>query len=150
MDPARRYTTASTRWKEVLTENNNNNFLECLGAENWNDIYNEQNSNIALDNFINTIIIHKNNCFPFRKIASNPKRRGVKNAWMTNHVKQLKERIILFSDLSQTDPQYEIASIESQKQYCMALSRAKKNYFDNLIMNSDNESKATWDIINEF
>jgi len=48
-----------------------NRFKETLQNVNWGSVINQQNVNLAYDNFWNTFSQHYENCFPLRRVKRN-------------------------------------------------------------------------------
>jgi hypothetical protein len=121
------------------------NFTLLLSYENWNDIFLEKDVNILFNNFLNTYLRIFYASFPNIKTknASNPK------PWLTTGIKIscAKKRELYLTYRKSNNPIHK----EYYKSYCHTLSKvitsAKKLYYNNRIMKSNNKPKTTWNIV---
>jgi hypothetical protein len=122
------------------------NFTLLLSYENWDDIFSEKDVNILFNNFLNTYLRIFYASFPHIKTknASNPKpclTTGIK----ISCAKKKRELYLTYKKIN--NPIHK----EYYKSYCHTLSKvimsAKKLYYSNRIMKSNNKPKTTWNIV---
>ena len=120
------------------------NFTLLLSYENWEDVFLEKDVNILFNNFLNTYLRIFYASFPNIKTknAYNPK------PWLTTGIRIscATKRELYLTYRKSNNPIHK----EYYKTYCQILSKvimsAKKLYYNNLIMKSNNKPKTTWNI----
>jgi hypothetical protein len=122
-----------------------NEFQLLLSYELWEDVFNDNDTNIIFNKFLNTFFIRFYASFPKKKmkLTHNPK------AWITKGIKTTcnnKRKLYLICRESD-DPELKTY----YENYCKILSRviitAKKLCYSNKLLNSENKYKTTWSII---
>ena len=129
------------------SENNFNTFLRHLESEDWITIYDQGNVNEAYKNFIDIIKYYMDLSFPLIKVNNN---KNNTKPWLTPGLKissrTLKE---LFKKKNESKSHFDSVYYKRYKKtYKKTIGLAKRKYFDNLYINSDNKSKVVWKIIN--
>jgi exonuclease III len=130
-----------------FNEENTMTFLNYLSYENWEDVFNESDTNLIFNNFLNTFLRGFNLSFPsHRKHA----KKSIKPQWITGGIiiscQRKKELYILnkYTHDQEIKKHYKI--------YCAILKKvihtAKRLYYKQFVEKSKNKTKATWYIIN--
>jgi hypothetical protein len=123
-----------------------NEFKLQLSYELWEDIFSNKDANISFNNFLNTYLRLFYACFPTKKVNQT---RYTK-AWITPAIRDLclNKRKLYIKSRNSNGPCIK----ENYKNYCKKLSEvitaAKKQYYNNLLIQSQNKQKTTWNIIN--
>lgn len=139
----------SNNSKNVIKTINYNKMLQLLSQENWENVTNYNNSNICTDNFINTLKKHINKATHTIKI---PNYRVKIKPWITaGIIESIKKRDQLKKKLL-TDKK-NLILINNYKNYRNKLTtiikKTKDTYYKNEIINSQNNLKKIWELINE-
>jgi hypothetical protein len=111
-----------------------------LSYESWDNVFNGDDEDIVFNNYLRIF----NHAFPIKKCPYNSNK-----PWITPRIKissQHKRELYLLCR-STKDPKLQ----NYYKRYCRILldviKNAKKLYYNNLIINSNNKSKTSWHII---
>ena len=121
------------------------NFVYLLSYENWENVFVEENVIIIYNNFVNTYLKLLYASLPFVTL------RNLQNSkpWLTKGIKIccLNKRRLYLNYRNSTNPNLKI----HYKRYCQILSRvimaAKRLHYSELISQSANKQKTTWNII---
>jgi len=124
-----------------IDSNTIKNFVYLLSFENWENVFMEEDVNIMYNNFVNTYIRIFYTNFPLKKenILKNLK------PWLTKciNISCLNKRRIYLKCRNSDSPTLKT----HYKRYCQILSKviiiAKRSYYNNLILNTDNKQKTT-------
>lgn len=112
----------------------------------WSDVYSCSCSNRAFDTFINIFLHYFEICFPIKKYkVSNT--RSIK--WISDEVLQLKERLSLMADMANQHEVYKPIYKKLNSEYQNKLRTAKSEYYNNLLLESQNKNKTMWNIIHD-
>ena len=122
-------------------------FLNYLSYENWEDVFNESDTNLIFNNFLNTFLRGFNHSFPIhRKYV----KKSAKPKWITKGIITSCQRKKELYTLSKYTHDHEIKKY--YKTYCTILKKviytAKRLYYKQFIEKSKNKTKATWYVIN--
>jgi exonuclease III len=121
-------------------------FTFFLSFENWENVFSETNVNKAFNNFLNNFLRIFYTCFPVLKSPYLHKYKP----WLTPGIRIscANKRKLYLDYRNSNDPDIRAHF----KKYCRILAkvitRAKKFYFDKLLLGSKNKIKTTWNIVN--
>lgn len=121
------------------------NFIDMLRHENWEVIFQESDVYKIFNSFHDTYLRIFHSYFPIKKkqIATRLK------LWLSTDIKNscINKRKLFLIYRSSNDPTFRAY----HKKYCNILSStvisAKKKYCDERILNSNNKTKAVWNIV---
>jgi len=121
-------------------------FQALLSEELWEDLFENSDVNTMFKNFLNTYLRCFNACFLKVNIS---KTYLTRSRWITNGIKiSCKRKKELFV-LCKITNNYNLKLY--YKKYCLILTKvickAKKLYYNNIILRSKNKMKSTWKII---
>lgn len=134
--------------KRKFSEPHINTFIRELANIDWvSTLYTQQDVNAAYNIFHEQITKLINSTFPIYKSIISGNR---KKAWVTNELKKdcNKKRQLYISSLKGEIPKQEY--IDYAKEVKCRLNKAKRQYHEKLIQESDNKSKTIWHLINHF
>ena len=131
----------------IIDINSMHKFSELLSYENWEGVFQDMDVNQIFNSFQNTYLRIFYSCFFIKKKSetANPK------PWITNGIKTYcaNKRRLFLNYRESNDQGYK----SYYKKYCKVLSSiiiaAKKKYYDERILNSNNKTKATWNIVKD-
>ena len=121
-------------------------FLFLLHSELWEDVYNYDSPDVSYNNFIKCFLKNFNICFP--KICFRPSTNGKK--WITPAIKQAcltKNKLYKRYLRHRTDVHLQEYKIYRNR-LTSVIRTAKKTYFNELFMHSNNSIQNTWQNIN--
>ena len=122
-------------------------FIYKLSNESWDSVFNNNDVNLMFNSFLNTYLRICYSSFP----PIRNKSRNHKNNWITLGIKTSckRKRELFLLIRNGNNP----ALIQYYKAYCKILvhviKEAKRMTFNKRILKSNNNSKTTWNIINE-
>ena len=118
-----------------------------LSYELWEDVLSYNDVNMSFNKFLNIYLTIFYSSFPTKAIYNSSSSK----AWLTQGIRiscRNKRQLYLISRQS-LDQNKEIY----YRRYCKVLAEviklAKRKYYNNLLINSVNKTKTTWNIINE-
>lgn len=137
-----------TKFKYVrcFNKTNTESFLDSLNMQDWTSIYNIDSNDVnkQWDVFMS---IFKNlffNNFPMKKVHLNQ----VDGACMsTSEIFDSKKRLSTLSVMVKYDAHYKDLYNLEKTNLENLLIEAKRTFYNNKIIGSDNVSKATWDVV---
>lgn len=119
-------------------------FNNHLLSFQWNEILKDRGTNDMFNLFLDIFIRGFNTYFPLKKV----KRQNVGNIkWYSSELKKMRDNIIFLSNLKL--PQVRPILKSYKIQYKTALKNAKVAAYSKFIDNSNNKSKAMWNIIQQ-
>jgi len=129
----------------IIDINSMHKFSELLSYENWEGVFQDMDVNQIFNSFQNTYLRIFYSCIFIKKKfeTANPK------PWITTGIKtSCANKSRLFLNYRESNDQgYKFY----YKKYCKVLSSiiiaTKKKYYDERILNSNNKTKATWNIV---
>ena len=136
----------SGKYKRIVTADKIGYFQKLLMEETWETIYQEKDVNNTFNTFLRLYLNMYEASFPIvycKKYTHND------NAWITSGIRTSckTKRNLYLSTRSCNDPKV----IWHYKNYCNILRRtireAKRRYFNEIIVNSENKTKTSWKII---
>jgi hypothetical protein len=120
--------------------------LDPPNLSRWDNVLNGDDVDIVFNNFLNTYLRIYNHAFPFIKCHYNSNNKP----WITPGIKISSQRKRELYLLCRSTKDSKLKNY--YKRYCRILSdvikNAKKLYYNNLIISSNNKSKTSWHIIN--
>ena len=123
------------------------NFNIQLSYESWEDVFASDEVNTCFNIFLNKYLTIFDASFPIRRSSESNKSKP----WLTQGIKTscYNKRKLYLESRHCKDHNKKLY----YKRYCRVLNEviqhAKKNYYGNLITNSNNKNRTTWKIINE-
>lgn len=134
-----------TCFKRHFSNDNKSLFLNLLSKESWCTVYNETVES-KFDTFFNIFYYYFDISFP------KTKTRLLKNSqgWINSDLIKNKNRILDYEShyRMSKDPQIKNLIKNEKKQYNSEINKTKQNYYNNMIKNSHNVCKTTWNIVN--
>ena len=129
-----------------FSEQNMKLFRDLLAKENWSSLYYAPVDK-KYETFYSIFKYYFDLIFPQKTI----RKVKIKNKWFNANLKKERENNIYFAKAARqcNNPVLHKTVKEKNKSFKNKLINAKKEYIDNLIINSDNVTKTTWNIINE-
>lgn len=140
-------TTKSYSYGRKFNLENVLKFRNYLERENWNDVYQENNANLAFENFSNVVTYYFELSFPLMHFVNGKKKSN--QEWITEDITNLRKDVCLFSDLAQKYVELKNYSKTLNSQYKHKLSLAKQRYFDQKVNESNNKTRTMWNIVKE-
>lgn len=130
-----------------FSKKNIKQFIDYLKTEQWYDV---RNNNLDVDskfeNFINVLDYYYN--LSFKLVTKNKSNYYTNKNWITNGIKT-SSRNLKDLNIQQKQGFIDITFYKKYKLiYRRVIREAKKMYYDNKIINSENKSKMVWNIIN--
>jgi len=132
-------------YNRIIDSNSTRKFSELPSYENWGDVFQDTDVNQIFNSFHSTYLRIFNSSFPIRKKFETSKSKP----WLTTGIKiscANKRKLFLIYRCS-NDSGYKFY----YKTYCKILSSiiiaTKKKYYDEQILNSNNKTKTTWNIV---
>lgn len=140
--------------KVNINDNSLREFRYHLNKESWREvIVHNENVNINFNIFMNLIqyyydlsfVSHSNKC-----ASKRSSKKSIKNNWYDSELKSMKERLdFLYHLYKSTGNKYYQDDYKNNKTiYRLKVKQAKKQANALYIKNSDNKTKALWNIVN--
>lgn len=133
-------------FKRFFTDENILNFCQYLQDIDWTELFAINSCNDAFNCFMNIITYYFDLCFPIKKLKI--KTHCKQTIKVTPEIKEAKDRVCLFADLSRQYPEFKQLFTAANNEYRKVLSTTSKLQNDEMILNSSNKNKAMWTIIN--
>jgi exonuclease III len=121
-----------------------NEFLTQLSYEMWDNVFVEQDIDTIFNSFLNTYLRIFNSSFLKKLVMNNMKQ----NPWITRGIMtscQYKRKLYLL--IKTNDPNLKSYFKIYSKILSNVIKAAKNLYYNGLILNSNNKTKSTWNII---
>lgn len=132
-------------FKRDFSENNLLNFENMLCNEDWSYLYSFLNFDDAFEYFYDVFLYYFNISFPIRKRYYN----NNKKMWVDNDVTSSSIKLKDLFMLKKTYPVLTLSYNRAKKEHIALLATKRKSYYQNRIFNSDNTSKAMWNVVSE-
>jgi len=129
----------------IIDSNPTRKFSELLSYENWGDDFQDTDVNQIFNSFHSTYLRIFNSSFPIRKKFETIKSKP----WLTTGIKiscATKRKLFLIYRCS-NDSGYKSYYKKYSKILSSTIIAAKKKYYDERILNSNNKTKTTWNIV---
>lgn len=130
---------------------NVNNFIESVKTIDWNACLEKQfNADEMFTVFFNTFMVIITNCFPeVRKKHNLSKQKNINNKWITP---EIRSRGQILRDIYRVYKNHNCPIIYDRyitlkRYHKKSIYNAKRNYFNNKILNAENKTAAAWNII---
>lgn len=162
--PTEACSISDLKYKEIIKLNDSDlRILKYyLNRESWNDVFLSENVNKCFDVFLNTLQYYFRVCFSVVKVRPKPSNKYRLNSskpkqnnidWYTNDLRSLKIYLDFLHDLLQVNSEHREYILQLYKKekinYRLNIKQAKKKANAQFIVNSGNESKALWQIVNK-
>ena len=134
--------------KRIFSENNITAFCQKTSENDWSNIYNCSDAQIAYTYFYNDISRIYNTCFPLRSYKPGYKTR---KSWLTEGLRQsikLKNKMYRKS-LKSKNPELESNYKKYRNRLNKLLHIAEREHYNQLILNTKNNLKKSWQILKE-
>lgn len=135
--------------KRIFSFHNINNFVSNLKDESWQEVYSlssESNANVSYNKFLEIFLLYFHSAFPLVKKC---KRKSIDKSWITKGIKISCARKRELHSLAKEscDPNFLLYVKRYKQIFKRCVNAAKKMHNNNLIFNSNNKQKTTWDIV---
>lgn len=136
-------------YKRAFTSERINKFKEYLQHEKWTDIYGDGNFNYNFDKFYNAFLHYFTTCFPSQ--LTEPTKIS-KKSWFSNDLKKMHSQLCDMSKLDKiiNNPSYHKKYLEFKQMYNNMVEKGKRTANDSKLAFSNNISRDSWQIINEY
>lgn len=138
--------SASYTYKRSFNDEALDNFSILLSEQDWTQLYNLDNVDVAFDYFLKIFLLHFNNSFPSKLRLD---RRKTKNRWFNDQLRISSLKLKDLHKLRQQHPDLKDVYIQAKQNHIKLLNSVKKNFYQKQIMSSDNPSKSAWQVISE-
>lgn len=135
-----------------MSQDNVKEFYSKLLNEGWEEVYEGNGIEDKYSNFIKVIKAHYNSSFPTRRVRVKAGRsKKISTLWITQQVLEMRNKVIKWATRQKTDKdlQTKVRLERYKKAYKGLIKEAKAKSAKNFIKNSNNKSKAIWQIINK-
>lgn len=133
--------------KRDYSKDNKRKFNECISSLTFQEVYNNDDPELAFREFHQTLLLFYELCFPITKIKCSHIKRP---KWVSKGIQRCaRKKITLLWNYrkSKTNTSRE-AYIKYSKRYKKIIKLTQRAQNDYYIKNSTNKGKATWDVIN--
>lgn len=117
-----------------------------MRAENWDAVLRERSVNSQYKLFLNTYTYYFNQSFPIRRRTAKTDKHDA--GWVNAKVRETSKNLRDLYHFSKVNNLQNLYDIEKQK-HKVLITQTKQDYYNNLIVKSDNKSKAVCNIINK-
>ena len=136
-------------YRRVRTEEALNSFQRDLLLQDWRNVYEAENVDIAYEHFLNVFIYYYNKNCPI--VEYNRNSNTTDKPWMTSGlVNACRKKNKLYRDFIKYRTSDKEAKYKLYKNKLMCIIRkSKKEYFNKLLEINKNNIKGTWNILNK-
>jgi len=135
--------------KRKFDEVNAQEFLHLLKQLTWQEVYSETDTNAKVKAFMGVFLYCYNRAFLIKTVHM---RSRIKTNWVTQGIKTSSERMCLL-DKQRKSTKIKKKDLEYIDQYRKIYKRviqdAKKRENDKYVSSAKNQTKATWQLINQ-
>ncbi|KAK9739919.1 hypothetical protein QE152_g8632 [Popillia japonica] len=133
-------------YRRSFSEENIARFQSALNSESWHGVFDDRDFNTQFQSFYDVLLYHFNLCFPLMK---RPVRQSSSSPWYNNELRQMATELRELSTLCKNTSDKGILNLYKLKKdhYTKTIETTKKQFYNNLIVNSNNRSKASWSVI---
>lgn len=130
----------------IYGEKNTQKFKSAMNEVNWNELYNKNNPNEALEMFYTHYSKNFHTCFPLKRLS---KKRSKDKKWVTNalvkssNYKNMLYRKFLNSPTNRNDSMYKTY----KNVFTKCIRAVEDKYYQDLIDNSKNNVRQLWTTI---
>ena len=138
--------------KFIFIRNNNkeaiNAFCKALENKNWDEIYENNDTNESFDTFLNYFTKSYNEHCPIKKVKISNKKKY--KPWFTNGLQNAcKKKNNLYARFLKTKSKEDEIKYKNYKNKLTRILRnCEKDHFDKLLIEQKNNIKGTWNILN--
>jgi len=126
---------------------NTQTFVNYLRQEDWQIVRAQACPNKAFDKFADVLFYYFDISFPLQRFNCSKNRKS-STYKLSPFLIQLKNRVILYSELAKHDRRFSELSKYLNRRYREQLKLARIQYNDEKINESANKSKAVWSLVN--
>jgi hypothetical protein len=118
-----------------------------LSYESWEDVISYNDVNMSFNKFLNTYLTIFYSSFPTRAVYN----LSISKAWLTQGIRIacINKRKLYIISRQSLDRNKKLHYRRHCKILAEVIKLAKRKHYNNLLMNSANKTKTTWNIINE-
>jgi hypothetical protein len=133
--------------KRQINGRNIENLKFKLSFEAWDDVFTEGDVDKLFNSFLNTYLRIYNSCFPYQKITCSYDNKAWLTAGIRNSCQHKRHLFLLCRSIKSP------TLLAYYKKYTEILravmKKAKRIYYNKLIINSDDKTKTIWKIVNK-
>lgn len=131
-----------------MSKSNISKFKDMLASNSWNDIYEENNADLAYQKFMKVFNFSFNECFP---IGSSSKKytQDFNKPWFTADLLKLLRKKKYRIYVSNPSPLSHNIYKSQRNKYTHSVRSAKKKYFSEEFKRCSNYIKTTWKVISQ-
>ena len=133
--------------KRVVSNENVAKLLNYLNEESWVDVFSGVCLTDAFESFATRLFYYYELCFPLVTFKINTNRQKFRKYNLTRELRDLREKVSMYNDLSKKDPKYKDVFKCLNNIYKEKLKLSFIAHNDKIVINSKNKSKAMWQII---
>ena len=143
------YSENTPLFKRFINEKSISKFKILVSKVNWNDVNQINSPNEAYNSFIQKFLIVYEEAFP--KVKTKIKIKSLLSPWITRGLlKSSKKKQKLYDKFLKNKTYSNEMNYKTYKNLFETLKfKSKKNYYAKLITKYKNDSKKTWQVINE-
>ena len=134
-------------WRRKFSDRSYADFLNFIQSESWESVFSELHPDRCFNKFFSNFVHYFELCFPLKRYLSKTSFQQEK--WITPELIRMKDKLNMYSELSNNYPEFKQTHKEYQHFYLQQLQKAKQAFYDQQINLADNKNKATWKIIND-
>ena len=138
--------------KRSMNDNNKQEFISILQNNDWSNVLNNNNPETAFEHFFSFISDSFEKCFPEKFVTQrNQRNKSFNSPWMTTGLlESRKNKQKLFSKKMRKPCPENIQRFKDYNNlYTRLIRKAKHQYFNDKFLQFTNNSKKTWQTINE-
>ena len=126
-----------------------NRFIRLLISVNWLIMYNLHDLQDKVNYFISCFLDIVESVFPLMLSKFVTIRRDTTNEWYTDDLRKLKQRCFYYYELYLRCGllEYKQTYTRLRKTYRNSVNASKIGYYSTIVNNSENKTKATWNIV---
>lgn len=134
----------------MVNPQNKKEFSKALDNCDWNNVLNNQNPNMAYDNFVSTYNQIYEKCFPV-KMLTRKKAKLATKPWITKGLLvSIKSKSKLYKEFLRNPlPTHENKYKKFKNKLNYLLKISKRNYYDTRFENTTGNLRATWKLLNQ-
>jgi len=130
--------------RRVINDTTVSEFQLNLSYESWDNVFNGDDVDTIFNNFLNTYLRIFYHTFALKKCQNNYNNKQWKTPGIIISSQHKRDLYLLCRSIKDS-------KLNNYKKYCRILSdvvrTAKRKYYNNLLINSNNRSKTSWHII---
>ena len=134
----------------VFNEENINNYINLIGIENWEPVFEQNCPQVAFNIFLYKLANAFNVCFPKRKRRINKKIDKIEPFMTKALLKSRLRKLNLLALKNRIPSEENIVNYNKYRDlYNRLIKEAKKLHFNSALYENRNDMKKTWDVLRE-